>query len=417
MKTTNNHRRVVISGIGALTPLGSDIEKVWQDLLAGRSGIGKISQFDASPLPCQIAGEIPDFEPTDYIPAKEARRMSRSSKIALAAVHMAVADAGLKEPLAEPERLGVSVGTAVGGLERAVDGAQNYRKHGLNKVNPFTIPSMIPNMSAFHVADRYGALGPSKTIVTACATGTQTIGEAADMVRAGRVDIVLTAGTEAMIQDFALGGFAAMRALPTHYNDDPTRASRPFAEDREGFVFSEGAAGLVIESLEHAEKRGAHIYAEVLGHASSSDAYHMAAPDPSGAGALRTMRWALEDAQISADEIDYINAHGTSTPANDVVETLAIKLLLGEQAYEIPISSTKSMLGHPMGASGAIEAVVSVLTIEHGAIHPTINLENPDPECDLDYVPNEAREAEVRVVLSNSFGLGGQNACLVLRKI
>jgi beta-ketoacyl-acyl-carrier-protein synthase II len=417
--TNSNHnsRRVVITGIGATTPLGSNVEKFWEDLLAGRSGIRRIQSFDASDLPCQIAGEIPDFVPTDYMPAKEARRMSRSSQIALAAVQMAVEDSGLNEPIADLERVGVSVGTAVGGLERSLESAQVFREEGLSKVSPFTIPSSIANMSAFHIAERYGALGPSMCLVTACATGTQIIGEAAQTIRAGRADIVLAAGTEAIIQSFAVAGFSAMRALPTSYNDDPERASRPFDANREGFVFSEGSAGLVIESLEHAQKRGAHIYAEIAGHASSSDAHHMAAPDPSGAGAHRTMRWALVDAHISLDEVDYINAHGTSTPANDLVETLAIKSLFGEQAYGIPVSSTKSMIGHPMGASGAIEAIVCALTIDRAAIHPTINLETPDPACDLDYVPNEARDAEVKVALSNSFGLGGQNACLVLKKV
>jgi beta-ketoacyl-acyl-carrier-protein synthase II len=415
--SNHNSRRVVVTGIGATTPLGSNVEKFWEDLLAGRSGIRKIQSFDASDMPCQIAGEIPDFVPTDYMPAKEARRMSRSSQIALAAVQMAVQDSGLEEPMANLERVGVSVGTAVGGLERSVESARVYREEGLSKVSPFTIPSSIANMSAFHIAERYGALGPSMCLVTACATGTQIIGEAAQTIRAGRADIVLAAGTEAMIEGFAVAGFVKMRALPTNYNDDPERASRPFDANREGFVFSEGSAGLVIESLEHAQKRGAHIYAEIAGHASSSDAHHMAAPDPSGAGAHRTMRWALEDAQISPDEVDYINAHGTSTPANDSVETLAIKSLFGEQAYGIPVSSTKSMIGHPMGASGAIEAIVCALTIDRGAIHATINLETPDPACDLDYVPNEARDAEVKIALSNSFGLGGQNACLVLKKV
>lgn len=414
---TNNFRRVVITGIGATTPLGSNVDKFWEDLLAGRSGIRRIQSFDASGMPCQIAGEIPDFEPTDYIPAKEARRMSRSSQIALAAVQMAVQDAGVEDSMADPERVGVSVGTAVGGIERSIEGARAYREEGQNKVNPFTIPSSISNMSAFHIAEKYKALGPSMCLVTACATGTQIVGEAAQTIRNGRADIVLAAGTEAMIEGFAVAGFSAMRALPTNYNDDPERASRPFDANREGFVFSEGAAGLVIESLEHAQNRGAHIYAEIAGHASSSDAYHMFTPDPSGAGALRTMRWALEDGQIPLDEVDYINAHGTSTPANDSVETLAIKSLFGEGAYGIPISSTKSMIGHPMGASGAVEAIVCALTIDRGAIHPTINYETPDPACDLDYVPNEARDAEVKVALSNSFGLGGQNACLVLKKV
>jgi beta-ketoacyl-acyl-carrier-protein synthase II len=407
----------VITGIGATTPLGSNVDKFWEDLLAGRSGIRRIQSFDASGMPCQIAGEIPDFEPTDYIPAKEARRMSRSSQIALAAVQMAVQDAGVEDSMADPERVGVSVGTAVGGIERSIEGARAYREEGQNKVNPFTIPSSISNMSAFHIAEKYKALGPSMCLVTACATGTQIVGEAAQTIRNGRADIVLAAGTEAMIEGFAVAGFSAMRALPTNYNDDPERASRPFDANREGFVFSEGAAGLVIESLEHAQNRGAHIYAEIAGHASSSDAYHMFTPDPSGAGALRTMRWALEDGQIPLDEVDYINAHGTSTPANDSVETLAIKSLFGEGAYGIPISSTKSMIGHPMGASGAVEAIVCALTIDRGAIHPTINYETPDPACDLDYVPNEARDAEVKVALSNSFGLGGQNACLVLKKV
>lgn len=413
----NSSRRVVITGIGAITPLGTGVEKLWEGLLAGRSGIRKIEHFDASDLACQIAGEIPDFVSTDHIPAKETRRMSRASQIALAAIQMAVENAGLEEPLADSERIGVTLGTAVGGLERSIEGARAYREEGPNKVNPFTIPSSIANMSAFHISERYKAHGPSMCLVTACATGTQIVGEAAQTIRDGRADIVLTAGTEAMIEGFAVAGFAAMRALPTNYNDDPERASRPFDAKREGFVFSEGAAGLVIESLESAQERGAHIYAEIAGHASSSDGYHMAKPDPSGAGAQRTMRWALEDAQVSPDEVGYINAHGTSTPANDSVETLAIKSLFGEAAYGIPISSTKSMIGHPMAASGAVEAIVCALTIDRGAIHPTINYENPDPDCDLDYVPNEARDANVNITLSNSFGLGGQNACLVLKRM
>ena len=418
MANSNNaSRRVVITGVGAVTPLGTGVEKLWQGLLAGRSGIRKIERFDASGLPCQIAGEIPDFVTTDHIPVKEARRMSRASQIALAAIQMAVENAGLEEPLANNERIGVSLGTAVGGLERSIEGARAYREEGPNKVNPFTIPASIANMAAFHISERYKAYGPSMCLVTACATGTQIVGEAAQTIRSGRADIVLTAGTESMMEGFAVAGFASMRALPTSYNDDPEHASRPFDAQREGFVFSEGAAGLVIESLESAKERGAHIYAEIAGHANSSDGYHMAKPDPTGAGAERAMRWALEDAQVSTDEVEYINAHGTSTPANDSVETFAIKSLFGEAAYGIPISSTKSMIGHPMGASGAVEAIVCALTIDRGAIHPTINYEYPDPACDLDYVPNEARDANVNVALSNSFGLGGQNACVVLKRI
>lgn len=416
MRYGNDRRRVVVTGLGVVSALGSDLEQFWQALLNGKSGVRRITHFDASGFPCQIAGEIPNFEPTDYMSAKDARRMSRASQIALAAASMAIADSGLPERLPNPERVGVSLGTAIGGLDRAFEAYLQFREQGLNRVNPFAVPSAMHNISNFHLADRFGAFGPNRTIVTACAAGTQAVGEGADLVRAGLADIVLTGGTEAQVQDFMFAGFSAMRALPVSFNDEPERASRPFDAEREGFVFSEGAASLVLESYEHARQRGAHIYAEIAGHASSSDAFHMAAPDPSGKGALRTMRWALEDAQIPAEEVGYINAHGTSTPANDSVETLAIKLLFGEQAYNIPVSSTKSMLGHAMGASGSIEAVACALTLDRNQIHPTINLENPDPECDLDYVPTEARDSTAEVVLSNSFGLGGQNACLVMRR-
>ncbi len=272
-------------------------------------------------------------------------------------------------------------------------------------------------MPAFHIAMTLGAIGPNLTITTACATGSQTVGEGAEMIRHRRAQVIIAGGVEALIKDFALGGFASMHALPTSYNDDPTRASRPFDAKREGFVFAEGAACLILESLEHARKRGARIYAEVAGQASSSDAYHMAAPEPTGAGAIRTMRWALADAGINTDQVDYINAHGTSTPANDSIETMAIKQLFGGHAFNVPISSTKSMIGHAMGASGAIEAAVCALTLERGMIHPTVNYDFPDPACDLDYVPNTAREQRVRVALSNSFGLGGQDACLVLKQL
>lgn len=413
----NGRHRVVITGMGLTTAVGSDLEGFWQALLNGRSGVRRITHFDPTDFPCQVAGEIPDFEPTDYMTSKEARRMSRASQIALAATSKAIENSGLPQQLPNPERVGVSLGTAIGGLDRAFEAYLTFRQEGYNRVNPFAVPSAMHNISNFHLADRFGAFGPNKTIVTACAAGTQAVGEGANLIRSGRADVVLAGGTEAQVQDFMFAGFAAMRALPVNFNDEPERASRPFDAEREGFVFSEGAAALVLESYEHASQRGAHIYAEIVGHASSSDAYHMAAPDPSGKGALRTMRWALEDAQLATDQVGYINAHGTSTPANDSVETLAIKLLFGEQAYNIPISSTKSMLGHAMGASGAIEAIVCALTLDRNQIHPTINLEHPDPECDLDYVPNQARQQQVDVVLSNSFGLGGQNACLVLRRI
>lgn len=413
----NRRRRVVITGLGVITSLSSDLEEFWSSLLAGKSGVRPITQFDASGFPCQIAGEIPDFIAEDHIPNKQARRMARTTQIGLAAVQLAVANSGWKEPFPEPERVGVSFGTAIGGLDHAFNNMEKFKNTGLARVNPFAIPASIPNMTGFHVATRYHAVGPNKTVVTACATGTQAVGEGSDFIRYGRADIVLAGGSEALIQDFTLAGFAAMRALPTNFNDDPTRASRPFDAKREGFIFSEGAGALVLESLESAQARNAYIYAEVAGHASSSDAYHVAAPDPSGDGAVRTMRWALEDSGKELDEVDYINAHGTSTPVNDATETLAIKKLFGEGAYNIPISSTKSMIGHAMGASGAIEAAVMALTIDRNVIHPTINYEYADPDCDLDYVTEGAREHSVDVALSNSFGLGGQNACLVLKRV
>ncbi len=410
-------RRVVITGLGLLTPLGSDLEAVWASLLAGRSGIRRITQFETNGLPCQIAGEIPDYTPEDHFPAKEVRRLSRASQVAIVAARKAVADARLPSPFGSPERVGVYFGTAIGGLERADEGMQVLRNQGYARVSPFLVPSSLPNMPAFHITQEFGALGPNSTFTTACATGTQTVGEAALAIRMGRAEMILAGGTEALIRDFALGGFAAMRALPVNYNEAPERASRPFDARREGFVFSEGAACVVLEELKTARARGAHIYAEVVGYASSSDGFHMAAPDPTAAGAVRTMQAALDDAAIRPEDVDYINAHGTSTPANDATETLAIRRLFGEHAYNVPISSTKSMIGHPMGAAGAIEAAVCALTLERGRIHPTINYENPDPECDLDYVPNQARAGQVRVTLSNSFGLGGQNACLVLRQL
>ncbi|MCH7588326.1 MAG: beta-ketoacyl-ACP synthase II [Chloroflexi bacterium] len=414
---SKTYSRVVITGMGAITALGSDINTFWDRLVAGKSGITRITQFDPEGLPCQIAGEVPDFDPQMYFPMKEARRMSRASQLAAAAAKNAIDDSKLELPLTNPERVGVYFGTAVGGVERMASGLDTIRENGYSRLNPFILPSSIPNMPAFHVTRLVGALGPSSTITTACATGTQTIGEAAHIIRYNRADIVVAGGVEGLIQPFALGGFASMRALPTSFNDDPTRASRPFDAKREGFVFSEGAASLVLENLDHALARGAHIYAEIAGYASSSDGFHMAVPEPTGKGAILTITQALKDAGIEPDAIDYINAHGTSTPANDAVETLAIKKVFGDRAASIPISSTKSMIGHAMGASGTIEAIVCALTIEREIIHPTINYEFPDPVCDLDYVPNHARKVKVNTVLSNSFGLGAQNACLIIRRI
>lgn len=410
-------RRVVVTGLGVITPLGSDLDSFWSALVEGRSGVRRITQFDASTLPCQIAGEIPDFDPEVYMDAKEARRTSRASQITSGVAQLAMADSGLDVHSADPERIGVYVGTAIGGIERLEEGINTIRDQGASRLNPFITPSVLPNMLAFHVSHHFEVYGPSSTIATACATGTQVVGEAAELIRRGRADVIIACAAEALITDYALGGFAAMRALPTHFNHEPNRASRPFDAGREGFVFSEGAACLLLESYESATQRGARIYAEIAGYAASSEGFNIAAPDPTAAGAVRAMRWALEDAGVSPEQIDYINAHGTSTPVNDAVETRAIKALFGERAYAIPISSTKSMLGHAMGASGAIEAVVCVLSITHQRVHPTINYESPDPECDLDYVPNEARDLPMTTVLSNSFGLGGQNACLVLSRM
>ncbi|MBN2550539.1 MAG: beta-ketoacyl-ACP synthase II [Anaerolineales bacterium] len=416
MTDPSNRPRVVITGLGAISPLGSSVALLWEGWLAGRSGIRRITQFDASGFPSQIAGEIPDFSPEEYMERKEARRVPRSGQIALASAIQAVKDAGLPETMPDGECAGVIFGTAIGGLDKADEGIHILRTQGLDRVNPFVLPGGIPNLSAFLIARQFQCYGPNSTITTACATGTQAIGEAAEVIRRGAADIVITGGTEAIIKDFAIGGFCAMRALPTNFNNDPERASRPFDSKREGFIFSEGAASLVLENLEHALKRGARIYAEVAGHASSADAFHIAQPDPEAKGPIRAMRWALRDAGLLPEQVDYINAHGTSTPLNDAAETKAIKMVFGEHAYKLAISSTKSMIGHAMGASGALEAIACALVIEHGWLPPTINYEYPEPELDLDYVPNTARQKHVDITLSNSFGLGGQNACLVFKR-
>jgi 3-oxoacyl-[acyl-carrier-protein] synthase II len=407
------HRRVVVTGMGAMTPLALTLEETWEGLLAGRSGVGPITQFDASDLPVRIAGELKGFDPKRYINPKEARRMARCSQVTVAMAQAALADAGLEPPVADEERVGVLIGCAVGGFECALEAVDAYRAGGVSRVNPFTAMAMIANMPSHHVSHWAGAKGPISTVVAACATGTQAVGGAAEFIRRGAADVMICGGVEALVHFAPLAGFCAMRGLSTR-NDEPERASRPFDADRDGFIYSEGGALLVLEALEYAQARGARIRAEVLGHACSSDAFHMAQPDPEGMGARRAMRWALKDAGLTLADVDYINAHGSSTPINDAVETLAIKQVFGKRAYEIPISSTKSMIGHAMGGAGAIEVAVCVLTIEQGLIHPTINLETPDPECDLDYVPEGARRVDVRFALTNSFGLGGQNACLVL---
>jgi 3-oxoacyl-[acyl-carrier-protein] synthase II len=409
-------KRVVITGMGAVSVLGTGLRKFWEGLLAGKSGIRKITQFDASFLPCQIAGEVPDFDPEAFLERKEARRMARSSQMGLAAARMAIDDAKLSIPMVDPERTGVSFGTSIGGLEKFDEGINTLRTQGLARVNPFTIPLGLPNVPSFLISQQFQCLGPNTTVATACATGTQAVGDGLEFIRQGRADVVIAGGTEAIIQDFSMGGFCAMRALPLNYNDNPQAASRPFCLDREGFVFSEGSGALVLEDLDHALKRNVRIYAEVVGHASSCDGFNLVSPDPEGGGAIRAMRWALSDAGIKPDEVDYINAHGTSTPLNDAGETKSIKKVFGDHAYKIGVSSIKSMIGHALGASGALEAIACALTLFESIIPPTINYTNPDPELDLDYVPNTARRQDVHVTLSNSFGLGGQNACLVLKK-
>jgi beta-ketoacyl-acyl-carrier-protein synthase II len=408
--------RVVITGLGAITALGSSVAQFWEGLINGKSGVRRITKFDPSDLPCQIAGEIPDFDAEEYISRKETRRMARSAQIAFAAATQAVTDSGLPEPMDNPERSSVLFGTSIGGLDMVDKGIQQYRTEGLKKINPFALPAGIPNLSAFYITKKYQCLGPNITISTACATGTQAVGEASELIRRGVSDIVVTGGSEALIMDIAIAGFCSMRALPLHFNDRPEMASRPFDADREGFVFAEGAGSLILENLDHALKRGANIYAEVVGHSSSVDGYHIAAPHPDAIGPINAIRWALKDANISPTDIEYINAHGTSTPLNGITETKAIKKVFGDHAYELAISSNKSMIGHAMGASGVLEAIATALTIKHSIIPPTINYQTPDPDCDLDYVPNEMRKKDVNYALSNSFGLGGQNACLILKK-
>jgi 3-oxoacyl-[acyl-carrier-protein] synthase II len=409
----NQRKRVVITGIGAMTPLALNWPDTWEGLLAGRSGVGPVTKIDPTPFPSKIAGELKGFDPTQYIGRKEIRRMAECSQLAVAIGHEALADAGLEVPLVNGECVGTLMGTAVGGFEQGVNAVDTFREKGLERLSPYTGISMLTNMPSHHVSLWSGATGPISTVIAACATGTQAVGEAADFIRLGAADVMICGGVEALMHFTVFATFCAMRGLSTR-NDEPEKASRPFDADRDGFVYSEGGAIMVLESLEHALARGARIRAEVLGHASSSDAFHAVQPHPQGEGAIRAMRRALEDSRISPDDVDYINTHGSSTPINDAVETQAIKDVFGERAYEIAVNSTKSMIGHCMGGAGAIEAAVCAASVENGIVHPTINLETPDPACDLDYVPEGARKLDVRVAITNSFGLGGQNACLAI---
>jgi 3-oxoacyl-[acyl-carrier-protein] synthase II len=410
----NYRRRAVITGMGALTPLGESVDAFWEGLVAGRSGIGPMTLADASAYPTKIAAEVSGFDPEQYVDRREARRMSRFSQLAVAATRQALADAGIDEGNVDGERMGVVLGNGNGGYPDIEAGVRQLVNQGGDRLSPFFFPMTLPNMAAANVSRLFGAKGPCMTVTTACAASTQSIGDAVELVRRGAADIVITGGTEAGISELGLAGFCAMRALSTR-NDDPAAASRPFDANRDGFVPAEGAGILIVEALDHALARGAQVLAEVVGFGASSDAYHQFQPDEEGLGAARAITWALKDAGLAPDEVDYVNAHGTSTPLNDAAETKAIKKSFGEAAYAVPISSTKSMIGHALGGAGGMEAVVCVQTIRFGVIHPTINYETPDQDCDLNYVPNVARRAPVRTVLSNSFGFGGQNACLVFR--
>ena len=407
--------RVVVTGMGAMTPLGQSPDQFWENLVAGRSGVGPMTLCDPTGYPCRISGEVSDFDPGQHIAERDARRMARFTQLAVAAGLQSLENSGLDVSREDPYRLGVILGNGNGGFPTLEENCRILAERGGMRMSPFFFPMILPNMAAAAVSRYLGAHGYNSTATTACAASNQAIGEGMEVIRRGVADVVFAGGTEAGISLLGLSGFAVMRALSTR-NDEPQLASRPFDAGRDGFVPAEGSVVLVLESLEHAVRRGAAILAEVAGFGCTSDAGHPVQPEESGASAAEAMRLALADAGEPLEAVDYINAHGTSTPLNDTLETVAIKRLFGELAYRVPISSTKSMIGHSLGASGSLEAAACVKTITEGAIHPTVNYDSPDPTCDLDYVPNQARQKDVRVALSNAFGFGGQNACLVFRK-
>ncbi len=408
-------KRVVITGIGMVTPVGTGKDKFWDSLINGSSGIVPISRFDASQLPTRIAGEVTDFDPLDYLDKKEARRMDRYTHFAFAATKIALDDAGIQPEQLEKERVGILLGSGVGGIETVENQARVLFEKGPGRISPFFVPMMIANIAGAQVAISYGFKGPNLTSVSACASSSNSIGEAFRLIQRGEVDVMVTGGTEAPIIPLAMAGFCSMKAMSTR-NDDPEKASRPFDRDRDGFVMGEGAGVLILESLEHALARKAPIYAELAGYGVTCDAYHITASDPEGEGAARAMEIALRDGGIDPAEVDYINAHGTSTPVGDISETKAIKKLFRECARDVAISSTKSMTGHLLGAAGGIETIICTLAIVNNTIPPTINYDNPDPECDLYYVPNKAISRNVSVAMSNSFGFGGHNATVVVKK-
>lgn len=416
-------RRVVITGLGAVTPLGNTAEEFWTGLLQGRSGIGPITKFDATErdasgayrYPTRIAGEVRNFDPLKYLDRKEARRLDPYLQYAVACAVMAVEDAGLDPARVDGTRFGVLIGSGIGGIATLLEGERTRLEKGPERVSPFLIPMMIVNMASGLVSMRFGARGPNSAVVTACATGNHAIGDAFRLIQRGDADVMIAGGAEAMVVPLAIAAFCAMKAMSTR-NDAPEKASRPFDAGRDGFVPSEGGGVVVLEALEHARRRDARIYCEVVGYGMTADAYHMTAPDPDGDGAARAMAAALRDAGLAPAEVGYINAHGTSTPYNDKFETLAIKRVFGDHARRLAVSSTKSMTGHLLGAAGGVEAIATALALHHGVLPPTINYETPDPDCDLDYVPNHARKQEVEVALSNAFGFGGTNATLAFRK-
>src|SRR4051812_48541882 len=414
--STNGRRRVVITGVGAVTPLGNDVDTTWRNLLAGESGAGEITQFDSTDYFVHFACEVKGFEPSDWIDRKQARRMDRFAQVVIAAARQAETDSGL-DIAAEPDRIGASIATGIGGIKAFQGCYEPLRDRGPDRVNPFAIPSIIPNMGAGWVSMELGTRGPLSSECTACAASNMAIGQGVDDIRLGRAEVMLCGGTESAINQVGIAGFGAMRAL-SRRNEDPKRASRPFDAGRDGFVMGEAGALLVLEELDHARARGAKIYAELAGYGLSSDAKHVTEPDPTGTNPARAMKMAFDDAGIEPEEIDYINAHGTSTPLGDAAETRVIKLALGEEkARRTPVSSTKGATGHCLGAGGALEAIFSTLAIRDGKLPPTINYEVPDPACDLDYIANETRDADVRVAVSNSFGFGGHNASIVLRRV
>jgi 3-oxoacyl-[acyl-carrier-protein] synthase II len=416
MPRASSPRRVAVTGVGLVSPLGIGNDENWNALVEGKSGVGPITRFDASVLTCRIAGEVKGFDPSLYIEKKEIKKMDTFIHYAMAAAQFAMEDSGLPVTDENRERIAVVIGSGIGGLPIIEETQKNYLQRGPRVISPFFITALIANEAAGNVSIKYGLKGPNLTTVTACTTGAHAVGEAYRMVQYGDADAAIAGGTESVITPLAVGGFAVMRALSTR-NDEPERASRPWDRDRDGFVIGEGAGLVVLEEMEAAKKRGARIYAELVGYGMSGDAHHIAAPPEDGDGPARVMKNALTDAQIAAEQVEYINAHGTSTPLGDKVETIAIKMVFGEHAKKLAVSSTKSSTGHLLGAAGGLETAVVALALHHGVLPPTINYETPDPECDLDYVPNHARQVRVEYAISNSFGFGGTNACLVLKSV